>query len=106
LFFEFLAVFGRKWDQTETVPHRLLIAFRAQKQMTAVNSRLRLGGHGQGRLALDNPLDLREQALRCRLLLSIAIVPEVREQLQVWARDFDDIADTMEAQQSEECDAC
>jgi hypothetical protein len=35
---------------------------------------------------------LRRKARQCRRLLAVATVPEVRAQLELWARDFDDEA--------------
>ena len=35
---------------------------------------------------------LRRKARQCRKLLAITTVPEVRAQLELWARDFDDEA--------------
>jgi hypothetical protein len=35
---------------------------------------------------------LRDKARECRKLLAIATVPDVRAQLELWARDFDDEA--------------
>jgi hypothetical protein len=40
----------------------------------------------------------RRNADRCRLLVSIAIHPMVREQLRLWARELDVIADELEAE--------
>ena len=34
----------------------------------------------------------REKSDRCRLMLAIAVVPEVREQLGLWAHEFDSLA--------------
>jgi hypothetical protein len=39
----------------------------------------------------------REKAEQCRLVLSIAVNPQVREQIRVWAREFDSMADELEA---------
>jgi hypothetical protein len=39
----------------------------------------------------------RERARRCRELLKVATVPEIIDQLTVWARDFDDEADKFDA---------
>jgi hypothetical protein len=36
-----------------------------------------------------SPEELRQFAERCRQLGTIAIVPEVREQLEMWAAEFD-----------------
>jgi hypothetical protein len=38
----------------------------------------------------------RERALRCRELLKVATVPEIIDQLTVWARDFDDEANKID----------
>ncbi len=38
----------------------------------------------------------REQADRCRLLVFTAIRPELKEQLRIWAREFEEIADAIE----------
>jgi hypothetical protein len=35
---------------------------------------------------------LRRKARQCRKLFATALVPEVRAQLELWARDFDDEA--------------
>jgi len=40
----------------------------------------------------------RERARRCRELLQFTIVPEIIEQLKVWAREFDEEADRIEAE--------
>lgn len=34
----------------------------------------------------------REKAKRCRALLRRAAIPEIRQQLRIWARDFDEMA--------------
>lgn len=39
---------------------------------------------------------LRERARRCRELVKIAAVPEVAEQLKIWARDFDEEASKLD----------
>jgi hypothetical protein len=36
-----------------------------------------------------SPEELRQFAERCRQLRTVAIVPEVREQLEMWAIEFD-----------------
>ncbi len=41
----------------------------------------------------------REHAERCRLLVITALRPEVKQQLRLWAREFDDLADTLEARE-------
>lgn len=43
----------------------------------------------------------RERAERCRLLVITALKPEVKQQLRLWAREFDDLADTLEAREHE-----
>jgi hypothetical protein len=40
----------------------------------------------------------RERARRCRELLSIAVAPEVIEQLKTWALEFDEEATRIDAQ--------
>jgi hypothetical protein len=35
----------------------------------------------------------RERAERCLLLSAIAIRPEIKDQLRLWAHDFDDLAE-------------
>jgi hypothetical protein len=40
----------------------------------------------------------RERARRCRELLRFTDVPEIIEQLKVWAREFDEEADKIEAE--------
>ena len=37
-----------------------------------------------------------EKAERCRLMLAVAVVPEIREQLRLWAYEFDDLAEAAE----------
>ena len=44
----------------------------------------------------------RLKADRCRSLLEVAIVPEVREQLQVWQCEFDCLADAAERRAARE----
>ena len=41
----------------------------------------------------------RRQAERCRSLLAIAVVPEIREQLRLWQREFAALADALECRQ-------
>jgi hypothetical protein len=48
-----------------------------------------------------DPAYFRRNADRCRLLVSIAIHPTVREQLRLWARELDAIADETEARDVE-----
>jgi hypothetical protein len=43
----------------------------------------------------------REQAERCRLLITIALKPEVKQQLRLWARELDGFADTIEVREQE-----
>jgi hypothetical protein len=38
----------------------------------------------------------KEKAQRCRLMLAVAMVPEIREQLRLWAHEFDDLAEAAE----------
>jgi hypothetical protein len=38
----------------------------------------------------------RERAKRCRELLKFAVVPEIIEQLKVWAREFDEEVDKID----------
>jgi hypothetical protein len=40
----------------------------------------------------------RERARRCRELLQFTVAPELIEQLRIWAREFDDEADKIEAE--------
>ena len=40
----------------------------------------------------------REKAERCRLMLAVAVVPEVKEQLRLWADEFDQLAEAGERQ--------
>jgi hypothetical protein len=40
----------------------------------------------------------RERARRCRELLQFTVAPEIIEQLKVWAREFDEEADKIEAE--------
>jgi len=40
----------------------------------------------------------RERARRCRELLQFTVAPELIEQLKVWACDFDEEADKIEAE--------
>jgi hypothetical protein len=40
----------------------------------------------------------RERARRCRELLQFTVVPEIIEQLKVWAREFDEEAEKIEAE--------
>ena len=47
----------------------------------------------------------REKALRCRLLLTTALKPEVRQQLRLWVQEFEDLADANEAEDHEHEDA-
>jgi hypothetical protein len=48
--------------------------------------------------AVPDPDVFRERARRCRELLKIAAVPEIIEQLTVWARDFDEEANKIDAE--------
>lgn len=43
---------------------------------------------------MKNPY--REKAKQCRDLLRRAAMPEIREQLRIWARDFDELAERRE----------
>lgn len=38
----------------------------------------------------------REKAKKCRALLRRAAMPEIRQQLRIWARDFDEMAERQE----------
>ena len=38
----------------------------------------------------------RQQAERCRLTLALAVVPEIKQQLRLWEREFDEMADAEE----------
>lgn len=40
----------------------------------------------------------RERARRCRELLQFTVAPELIEQLKIWAREFDEEADKIEAE--------
>jgi hypothetical protein len=40
----------------------------------------------------------RERARRCCELLQLTVVPEIIEQLKVWAREFDEEADRIEGE--------
>jgi hypothetical protein len=40
----------------------------------------------------------RERARRCRELLQFSVSPEIIEQLKVWAHEFDEEADKIEAE--------
>jgi len=40
----------------------------------------------------------RERARRCRELMQFTVAPEIIEQLKVWAREFDEEADNIEAE--------
>jgi hypothetical protein len=56
-----------------------------------------------GQLILPEPAVLdpdvfRERARRCRELLKITTVPEIIEQLTVWARDFEEEANKIDAE--------
>jgi len=35
----------------------------------------------------------REKAERCRLMMAMAVVPDIKEQLRLWAHEFDDLAE-------------
>jgi hypothetical protein len=50
------------------------------------------------RPALTDPDVFRERASRCRELLKVAVVPEIVDQLKVWAREFDEEADRIDLQ--------
>jgi hypothetical protein len=39
----------------------------------------------------------RERADRCRLMLALSGQPETKEQLRLWEREFDEIAERLEA---------
>lgn len=41
---------------------------------------------------------LRDRARRCRELLKVAAVPEVIDQLKVWAQDFESDASKLDAE--------
>ncbi len=43
-----------------------------------------------------DPAVFRHRAERCRVLLEVAIVPEVIEQLALWADDFEEEAQELE----------
>jgi hypothetical protein len=47
-------------------------------------------------MKLPDAVYFRRNAERCRMLVSIAINPTVREQLRLWARELDAIADELE----------
>jgi hypothetical protein len=38
----------------------------------------------------------REKAERCRSMLAVAVLPDIREQLRFWEIEFDDLADRVE----------
>jgi hypothetical protein len=38
----------------------------------------------------------QEKAERCRLMSALATKPEIKRQLRLWAREFEDLADTIE----------
>ena len=38
----------------------------------------------------------RDKANRCRLMLEIAALPDIKEQLRIWEIEFDDLADRIE----------
>lgn len=46
-----------------------------------------------------NAQHFRKHAERCRFLVITALRPEVKQQLRLWAREFDDLADTLEARE-------
>jgi len=48
---------------------------------------------------MQNSLYYRQKAERCRALLEVAVASEVREQLHIWQREFEDIADRIEKRQ-------
>jgi hypothetical protein len=48
---------------------------------------------------MQNSLYYRQKAERCRALLEVAVVPEVREQLCIWQREFVVIAESIEKRQ-------
>jgi hypothetical protein len=45
---------------------------------------------------MDSAYYFREKATRCRLLLALAVNPEIRNQLRPWAHEFEDRADSAE----------
>ena len=47
---------------------------------------------------MDNDRNFREKAERCRLMRALATNPEVREQLRLWAREFENLAESVEAE--------
>jgi hypothetical protein len=48
--------------------------------------------HPVERVPMSTAEVLRRKARQCRKLFATAIAPEVRVQLELWARDFDDEA--------------
>jgi hypothetical protein len=42
------------------------------------------------------PKQYREDAKRCREVLDRPVEPELRDQLRLWAAEFDDMADAVE----------
>jgi hypothetical protein len=48
--------------------------------------------HPVERVPMPTAEFLRRKARQCRKLFATALVPEVRAQLELWARDFDDEA--------------
>ena len=40
--------------------------------------------------------DFRAKAQRCRLLVTTALRPDVKQQLRVWAGELEDLADALE----------
>lgn len=47
----------------------------------------------------------REKARRCRSLRTTALRPEVKQQLRLWADEYEDLADAAEAKDREREDA-
>ena len=45
-----------------------------------------------------DPEFFRAEAKRCRELLKVAVVPEVIDQLQTWAREFEEEAEEADRQ--------
>lgn len=42
--------------------------------------------------------DFREKAQRCRLLVTTALRPDVKQQLRLWSSELEDLADAIEAE--------
>ncbi|HZU90844.1 MAG TPA: hypothetical protein VE993_16460 [Stellaceae bacterium] len=51
---------------------------------------------------MTNARYFHEKAERCRLLSVISTNPEIKRQLRVWAREFDDLADSVAAENQPE----